>query len=99
MWRDNSSIPNTCPLIDNVLDFLGYVHEIDDKEELIAQVEVFKNVLEEIREANKSLRSWGNELYIECDELKDDLKRKDLDIDDLKDEIRSLNSVIYELES
>lgn len=52
-----------------------------------------------IREANKSLRSWGNELYIECDELKDDLKRKDLDIDDLKDEIRSLNSVIYELES
>ena len=60
MSKDKSNVPLTCPLIDSVLDFLDYVHEIEDREEIRAQANVFKDTMELIREANIELRRWGN---------------------------------------
>jgi len=48
------------------------------------------SIMEDIRDANSSLREWGNELYYELDEAKSTIRDLEREIDDLKAEVRAL---------
>ena len=54
MIKDYAPVKNTCPNIDMIIESIH--HGEYDKEELISMIE-------EVREANATLRSWGNELF------------------------------------
>jgi len=95
MARDNSSIPQTCPLINDVIEFIDYSHEIEDKEELIAQSKVFIDVMEDIRKHNEDLRSWGNEMYIEKEYREKEIENLNSKIEDLLNEINELKELLY----
>ena len=98
-YSDQAPVGHTCPLIDKVISFLD---SIDCEEVNQNEIKTTINVLEEIRSANDSLRTWGNELYKEKDEMESDfeyeikdLKRK---IDDLEYDLRKKDEAIYSLE-
>jgi hypothetical protein len=58
MIKDNAPVKNTCPSIDMIIESIH--HGEYDKEELISMIE-------EVRQANATLRSWGNELFSKLD--------------------------------
>ena len=62
-YKDRSDIPNTCPKIDQVVDFIERV-AIDITtpygDDIERASESAREMLEEIREANLALREWGN---------------------------------------
>ncbi len=101
MARDNAYVPYTCPMIDEVIAAIESI-EWDDtrwtKNDLI-------DTMEKIREANDSLRNWGNEKYTDCEELETqieslekDINYRNIEIDDLSNEIKDLNNEILKLE-
>ena len=62
------------------------------------------NIMEEIRDDNKSLRDWGNnnynekeELENEVDKLKDDVSDLKKELEDLKNEYKEMEDVVYYL--
>ena len=108
MARDNAPIGHTCPKIDQVINFLEKIDwdlEDDEENELSIECKEMIQVMEEIRKANDTLRTWGNE---ECnsknqyEEERDDLEKevKDLksELSDMEDEIKELKSEIDTLE-
>ncbi len=105
--RDNAPIGNTCPKIDQVIRFLEKIDwSLDDKEkDLSIECKEIVEIMEEIRNANDTLRTWGNEEYNsknEYEEEKDDLEKevKNLksDLSDMIDEIKDLKVEIDNLE-
>jgi len=67
--KDKAPVEYTCPTIDTLLmylegfkrDFLNQDNEYD--------FEMVFSLIEDIRDANKQLRDWGNELHQELEEL------------------------------
>lgn len=57
-YHDNSGVSNTCPLINEVIDFVG---NLDYEDILPYEKTKIINILEQIRSMNLSLRDWGNE--------------------------------------
>lgn len=94
-WRSNEEpVGNTCPIIDSVIrdvnDIYNSIENPDDSNE-----RDLKNILdhmEEIRSANSSLRSWGNDLIQERDD-------KQKTIDELEKKIGILEANYESLES
>ena len=86
---DRAPVKNTCPSIDELINYLeGFKRDFlnDDNE---YDFEMAFSLIEDIRDANKELREWGNSL---CEELRDkdlELVRADVKIEDL--EVTKLN--------
>lgn len=106
--RDNAPIGHTCPKIDQVISFLEKIDwDLEDEEEKDLSIECKEmvEVMEEIREANDTLRTWGNEEYNskneyeeERDDLEKEVKSLKSDMSDLQDEITNLKADIETLE-
>ena len=98
-YNDNAPVGHTCPLIDKVISFL---YSIDCEEVQQNDIKTCINVLEEIRSANDQLRTWGNELYKEKDEMESDfeyeIKELKVKIDDLEYDLRGKEKEIISLE-
>lgn len=62
MKRDNTGIPHTCPLIDNIIDYIGKNDYKMSKQEVLA-------ICEKIREENSRLRECANNALEERDSL------------------------------
>ena len=66
MKTDNSSVPYTCPKIDEVIRFLKSI-EWDESNQvekhLCDECQSILETMEEIRNHNEELREWGNEEY------------------------------------
>ena len=101
MARDNAPVPHTCPMINEVISAIESIEWGDTqwtKNDLI-------DTMEKIREANDSLRNWGNEKYDDCEELEakiesleKDINYLNIEIGDLSNEIKDLNNEILKLE-
>ena len=100
MAKDHSPVPHTCPLINEVISFIGSVEGPSDQDEvedfINSQIDAEKT-MEKIRAANGKLREWGNEMCNEMDEARDEVDdlKKDLDthertIEALREEVKSL---------
>lgn len=115
-YRDNAPVPHTCPKINDVIDFIKSIDwDLEDEDEANFAYEAKNalNVMEEIRSANDALRTWGNELCQEKDDLegeRDDLNKiiEDLqsekarlqsELDELTDEVNTLQDYIYNKET
>ena len=94
MARDNAPVPHTCPLIDKVISAINYV----DWEDTHWEYEDLINTMEEIRKANESLRTWGNEKYNEVYELEDKISDLEKDLRDKNNEIDGLMNKIKDME-
>ena len=95
--RDNAPIGYTCNQINEVIGFLESIQWDETETELAKECSSMLNVMEEIRTANDTLRTWGNELYNEKIEIEDDrddlnkvIEKLQSDISDLQDEKDSL---------
>lgn len=103
--KDHSPVPHTCPLIDDVIYFLE--HDVSNAGEVsLTEIKNMVVILEKIRSANSTLRSWGNkqcedfsEAQDEIDYLKGENKRLESDNDDYQNQIKSLEKQIEELET
>lgn len=88
-YIDNSGVKNTCPSIDDIISFLNDLNfdNIDDfyKKDLV-------DIMEEIRDANKSLREWGNQNYNEKEELQEEVDKLKDDVSDLEKELEDLKN-------
>jgi predicted RNase H-like nuclease (RuvC/YqgF family) len=106
--RDNAPIGYTCPKIDQVISFLEKIDwdlEDEDEKDLSIECKEIIEVMEEIRKANDTLRTWGNEEYNskneyeeEKDELEKEVKNLKSDLSDMIDEIKYLKAEIETLE-
>lgn len=65
--QDNSPVEFTCPKINRVMAFLKTVEMVvpegEDLEYFHRRKESILDTLEEIREANQALRTWGNQQH------------------------------------
>lgn len=102
-YDDYAPIGNTCPMINNVISFLEKLN-LEDKDLSIECIEMVKE-MEKIRDANYTLRKWGNSecreregFEKERDDFEKDIKNLNFDIEDLHTEIKNLNKRINELE-
>ena len=96
--NDNAPVGHTCPLIDSVIAF---VENNTDNEVSEAEIKEIVEVLEKIRSANDALRTWGNDLYKEKEDMESDyeyeqkyLKGK---IDDLEYDLNQKDKEIHSL--
>jgi uncharacterized protein YoxC len=94
MARDNAPVPHTCPMIDEIISAIDSV----DWEETYCTKKDLIETMEKIRKANDSLRSWGNDKHIECEQLEKDIKYKDREIEGLVDEVKDLKHEVSKLE-
>jgi hypothetical protein len=92
-------IRNTCPKIDRViLQINGAIGIIDNKEDSYLPEERLTDIryqlddMEELREENHILRSWGNDLVSHAEQLDSEIEYKDQKIYELVDEIESLRT-------
>lgn len=73
---DYAPVKNTCPMIDEVISVFDEV-DFSDTDYKTQEEAIY--VMEKIREANSSLREWGNEMHNEAREYKrecEDLRRE-----------------------
>lgn len=91
MARDYTNISITCPLIDNVVDFIGSIDWTQDELDLESESEITLDQLETIRKHNSGLREFGNEQHVRADEFENEL-------DDARKKIESLEDIISDME-
>ena len=99
---DNSPVGNTCPIIDSVKSFINDIEYSEDHDGRLTKYAL--DNLEEIRNANSTLRDFGNAQYAlretyenKCDELSDKISSLENDIQNLEDVIKKLENQIDEL--
>lgn len=91
--RAAGPIGYTCPDIDSVKDSI--TDAISTLQDLVG-----KNcLLEDLRLANETLRSWGSEMEGERDKAFEEVEEKDRIIADLYYEIKDLKSQLKEIEA
>ncbi len=92
---DSSGVPQTCSLIDKVIDHLERSEDPEAND--------FIDIMEKIRTANTELREHGAQLNWgftdEVEELRDESGKKTDEIADLEDKIRGLEDDIRNYES
>lgn len=86
--KDRTGIPNTCPLIDEVI---SAVSDLEDKETLVA-------ILEQIRRHNTDLRDFGNEQYYLAEEREEEIDTLKGKVRNLEDDLEYTNKQLKELE-
>jgi FtsZ-binding cell division protein ZapB len=105
---DHAPIGHTCPMIDEVISYISSIDfDLNDESEVLLNdggIDAVKT-LEKIREANSTLRSWGNEMCKESmdyererDDLEKENKNLKHDNDYYQKEVQSLESKVSELE-
>mgnify|MGYP001581068096 CR=1 FL=1 len=87
--RDNSDIPETCPLINDVWVFIDRNTHDETKE---SDKQKALDLLEKIREHNEKLRKWGNIHFNRAECAEKELEDANKEIDFLKDQIKELES-------
>lgn len=97
---DNAPIGNTCPIIDEVLTYvedlsnnLKYIPR-GEQEDFKGSVDRINKLMEDIRDANSTLREWGNEQHNEKEDYEREKDAAELTVEELKDDIKSLNDDI-----
>lgn len=109
MTRDYAPIRNTCPTIDKIIGCLdeiggeaGYIK--DNHEDFNSEVEYInrlinksKDLLEDVRSANSTLRDWGNEEHERANRAEEEAGRNLDEVESLKDEVKSLYEEIASL--
>lgn len=106
MRNDATGIPYTCPIIDDVKEYLKYVErnfisKIDndeDKKNEIDDSNTILDTLEDIRTANDELRSFGLKTIKELEEAINERDEFEKTIEDLKSEIFDLKQDIKNLQ-
>lgn len=102
---DYTGVPQTCPLIDKVIDFLDSLSAFDMPDGYEADRKQMEATLEKIRSMNSDLRDFGNEQYKEfeamekdrdyyqdrCKELEKEIEYKNEEIKDLEKELNQIN--------
>ena len=87
-FTDAAPIRNTCPVIDSVIDkiqeaikyakYLNVYAETEISEEysssIIKELKDALPQMEAIREANETLRLWGNEEYVRAEEIEKEME-------------------------
>lgn len=97
-FDDNAPIGNTCPIIDDVVNYIENFREEFSNEDNDIDFHFALGVMEDIRSANLELRNWGNDLYQELEELKKERDNLIDELDDSEEELERANSKIDELE-
>lgn len=85
--KTTAPIKHTCPEIDRYIKFIKQAIYKDSQLRSLNESELFKvasdmsteleaciDYLESMRESNKILRDWGEELYEKVDELEEEIK-------------------------
>src|SRR5690606_41341373 len=93
--RDATDIPNTCPMIDEVISFIDNIR-IDWEDEYHTKKELL-DIMERIRTSNQNLRDFGNEQYYRAEELESDLEYFKSINEDLERDISRLENEISEV--
>lgn len=96
-YKDNSPVPQTCPLIDNVISIVDTIYRYYEAV-TIKEKEEIESVMEKIRKANSDLREWGNEMCNEKEELENTLEDKERYINKLETENKELKERVEYLE-
>lgn len=111
-YRTDEPVPNTCPLIDDVINFID--NNVEEEEGITQGDKIMGRcektniikVLEQIREANSTLRAWGNEHHraaydfeSEKDELQKEVDRLTREVEELRSENKDLENRVASLES
>lgn len=97
--RDNTGVPQTCPLIDDVVEFIEFIEWDEGEVELEKKGKEALKTLEKIRSANYDLRDFGNGQYNEKEQLEKDLELAERKIDKLEADIIYYQNELKELEA
>jgi chromosome segregation ATPase len=105
--RDNAPVGNTCPMIDDVVSHIDNIvgQSAEGWENYTTnEGELAKGLMEKIRSANDSLRTWGNEMCQERDEFEKEndynlarIKELELEVSNYTDENKELKQEIDDL--
>jgi peptidoglycan hydrolase CwlO-like protein len=98
MARDNAPIKNTCPIIDDVVRYVDGFYKDFATEYNESDFKDVYSILEHIRNANSTLRDWGNEEYERANELEKQVDELDKENTNLKSDIKYLEDRVKELE-
>ena len=85
--HDDSRVPQTCPLINEVIDA---VKSVEWEENNWYDEKGLVDILEQIRKHNGDLRDWGSEKNHEIHDLNEE-------VNDLQEEIRRLTEQLTEV--
>lgn len=95
MWnKDRCPVGNTCPFIDDVLDFLKNIENLEDSD-----YKWIKKQLENLRTQNSALRDWGNDEQNKVNELKSEAEKAERKISDLESTVSDFEERIKELKA
>ena len=102
MGRSRNQYPeptgNTCPDIDEVISEISEATEnLKKLYETGYKSGYSRPLLEQLRESNKALREWGNEMADRVVELEEGIKEKDDTINELESRISRLEDEIKQL--
>jgi septal ring factor EnvC (AmiA/AmiB activator) len=84
---DDSRIPQTCPLINEIIDA---VKSVDWKKDDWHDEKGLLDIIEQIRKHNGDLRDWGSDKNQEIHDLNEELN-------DLRNEVRHLTEQLVEV--
>jgi predicted nuclease with TOPRIM domain len=87
--KDNAPVGHTCPMIDDVINFLSYIAK-SENEDIAKEAIEMQEVMEKIRTANDKLRTWGNECNDNFNDIESDLDSAKERIERLEDENKYL---------
>ncbi len=95
---DNTGIDQTCPVINQVRDFIDGIEWSDDEDDLRdGAIEACKQ-LEVVRQMNSDLRDFGNKQYEELQEMEKDRDYYEKRCKELEKEVEYLQSDIKDLQ-
>lgn len=97
--RDNAPVRHTCPMID---EMISAIESVDWDETYWTKKDLIE-IMERIRTANDTLRSWGNNLYEDLSNLEKTSQSEYVNLEninnDLLSEIEKLKLEISNLEN
>ena len=109
---DNAPIGYTCGTIDNIISAINSMEDCgkamfesdvtdEEKKELWSDIAYYamggKRDLESVRKDNDTLRTWGNGLYQELEDFKEQYDDMESKYEDLLDEIDSLKEQLEKM--
>lgn len=95
---DYTGVPQTCPLIDKVIDFLDSLSTFNMPDGYEADRKQMEATLEKIRSMNSDLRDFGNKQSGELEEMEKDRDYYEKKCRELQKEIEYKNEEIKDLE-
>jgi chromosome segregation ATPase len=98
-YDDNAPIKNTCPIINDVVNYLERFREDFSNEDNDLDFHCALGVMEDIRAANLELRNWGNGLYRDLQSLEKERDALIDKVDESEHELMRVNARIEELEN